>query len=106
MYHELRKPGTRSWPRNRERQSMSLMSLQRRVEPELLAQLPPSDPGAVHSRRDIRRINAMLRHAEVMARAVTRHRPHDQPSTILDLGAGDGTFMLQLARRLASRWHN
>ena len=85
---------------------MSLMSLQRRVEPELLDQLPPSDPGAVHSRRDIRRINAMLRHAEVMARAVTRHRPHDQPSTILDLGAGDGTFMLQLARRLASRWQN
>ena len=26
------------------------------------------------------------------------------PRTILDLGAGDGVFMLKIARRLASRW--
>lgn len=83
------------------------MSLQRLVEPEWLDELPATDPDAVHTRRDIRRINALLRHTGIMARALIKHCPQDRPPrTLLDIGAGDGAFMLGLARRLASRWPN
>jgi len=82
------------------------MSLERRLEPEWLDELPPSDPGAMHTRRDLQRINVLLRHPGIMARALIKHYPQDKPRAILDLGAGDGTFMLQLARRLASHWQN
>jgi len=39
-----------------------------------------------------------------MARALLRHCGPDRPRAIVDLGSGDGTFMLSVARRLASRW--
>src|SRR5262245_40208819 len=82
------------------------MSPQRRVDPEWLDQLPPTDPGAMHTRRDLRRINALLRHPSIMAQALIAHAPPEGPRTLVDLGCGDGTFMLGLARRLASRWPN
>ena len=77
----------------------------RRVEPELLDELPPLDPRAIGSRRDLRRINAWMMQAGIMARllgqATERQRP---PLTMLELGSGDGTFMLSVARRLAPMW--
>jgi len=78
----------------------------RRLEPEWLDQLPATDPGAMHTRRDLRRINALLRHPAIMTQALIRHAPPAGPRTLLDLGCGDGAFMLGLARRLASRWPN
>jgi hypothetical protein len=72
------------------------------VEPEWLDELPADDPRAMRSRRDLRRVNAWMGHAAIMARALAAHgRP--QPRTIVDLGAGDGTFMLRIARRLGWR---
>jgi hypothetical protein len=82
------------------------MSLPRRVEPEWLDHLPANNPRAVRSRRDLRRINAIMLQTGLMARALLRHYGRTQPRTILDLGAGDGTFMLGVARRLAPRWPN
>lgn len=82
------------------------MSLPRIVEPELLDQLPADDPRAVRSRHDLKLINALLFHTRMMARGLIRHCGDDRPRTLVDLGSGDGTFILGVARRLASRWPN
>src|SRR5262249_47022298 len=71
------------------------MSLQRSVEPEWLDQLAAKDPR--RHRRDLKLINAlMLQLAE--------HWQGSGPRSLLDVGSGDGTFMLRVARRLAARW--
>jgi hypothetical protein len=82
------------------------MSLPRRVEPELLDQLPPTDPRAIRSRRDLTRVNAWMRNATCVASALRRHAAGRQPQTIADLGCGDGRFTVQVARRLAPYWRN
>jgi hypothetical protein len=82
------------------------MIFPRRVEPELLDSLSAEDPRAIQSRRDLKRINALMLHTGTMARGLIKHCGNHQPRTLLELGAGDGTFMLGLARRLASRWQN
>jgi hypothetical protein len=82
------------------------MSLPRTIEPEWLDQLPADDPRAIRSRRDLKRINAMMFHTGMMARGLIKHCGHDRPRTLMDIGAGDGTFMLGVARRLVSRWPN
>ena len=79
------------------------MPAPRRVEPELLDHLPEEDPRAVRSRRDLRRVNAWMGGAGLMARLLNHH-DGPAPRTILELGAGDGTFMLGVARRLAPAW--
>ncbi len=75
----------------------------RRVEPEILDALSPDDPRAIASRRDLRRINALTFQAGIMTRLLKRHliRP---PRRILEVGAGDGAFMLAVGRKLATRW--
>jgi len=80
------------------------MSLPRIIEPEWLDRLSAADPRAIRSRRDLRRINALIFHTGMMARGLIKHCGPRQPRALVDLGAGDGTFMLGLARRLASRW--
>jgi methyltransferase family protein len=79
------------------------MSLPRRLEPEWLDHLPAEDPRALRSRRDLTRVNRFMGNAGRMAAALARHAP-SVPRTIVDLGSGDGQFMLQVARRLAPRW--
>jgi hypothetical protein len=80
------------------------MSLPRRVEPEWLDTLPADNPRAIRSRRDLRRVNAAMLQAGLMTRALIAHWRGPPPRTILDLGSGDGTFLLGVARRLAPRW--
>jgi hypothetical protein len=80
------------------------MSLPRSVEPELLDQMSAADRRAIRARRDLKRLNAVILQSGIMAPILARQWTHDQPRTILDLGAGDGTFMLSVARRLAARW--
>jgi hypothetical protein len=80
------------------------MGLLRSVEPELLDQIPADDRRAIRARRDLKRLNAVILQTGIMVRTLAEHWGRDQPRTILDLGAGDGTFMLSVARRLASRW--
>ena len=81
------------------------MSSARLMEPEWLDELDVNDPRAIRSRRDLRRVNAWMLQARIMA-ACLQHYPTGatQPTTIIELGCGDGTFMLQIARRLARRW--
>jgi hypothetical protein len=72
--------------------------MRRLVEPELLDSLPPGHAAAVWSRRDLRRINWWMRNERHVAGAIASLR--ERPVRILELGAGDGTFMLKVAQRL------
>jgi hypothetical protein len=80
------------------------MSLPRRLEPEWLDHLPADDPRAMRSRRDLTRVNSFMGNAGRMADALLQHAADKTPRTMVDLGSGDGQFMLQVARRLAPRW--
>jgi len=81
------------------------MLLSRRLQPELLDVLPAHDPVAVRSRRDLKLLNLVMLHPRIMARQMLRHAG-DRPRKIVELGAGDGSLMLRLARRLARQWPN
>ena len=80
------------------------MSLPRGVEPELLDELPADDPRAQRSRRDLELVNAFMLQSAIMARSLLKLRGAAPPRTLIDLGGGDGKFMLSVARRLAPRW--
>jgi hypothetical protein len=75
--------------------------MNRIVEPEWLDELPPDDPDAVRSRRDLCRVNAWMRHHTILASALRQALNGRVPNQIVELGAGDGNFLLQVARRLA-----
>jgi len=76
--------------------------MERLVEPELLDQLPSSDPRAIHSRRDLRRINSWMGNFRLIERElVSLSTP---PKTILEVGAGDGSLMAKLAGRFGPVW--
>ncbi len=71
------------------------MDLTRRVEPEWLDELPAEDPRAMRSRRDLKRVNAMMANARIVARALPR-----EARRVAEIGAGDGAFAVRLVRRL------
>jgi SAM-dependent methyltransferase len=81
----------------------------RTVEPELLDVLPAGDPRAVRSRRDLRRVNALMGDARTLAQVLREIAwPEVRLSasavraafSIVELGAGDGTLLLNIAQRL------
>lgn len=75
----------------------------RHLEPELLDGLPADDPRAIASRRDLVRINALMFQARIMA-SLMRQNVQKPPLRILEIGAGDGKFMLAVARLMARHW--
>ena len=77
-------------------------TMKRIVQPELLDTLPPDDPRAVRSRRDLRRLNAWMRNHAIMANALQTAANGQAPKQIIELGAGDGDFLLRVAQRLSS----
>jgi hypothetical protein len=78
--------------------------MMRVLERELLDELPADDPRAIHSRRDLQRVNAWMGHAGIMAAVLARAFQHRPPQSIVEIGAGDGTFLLRLAKRLGPQW--
>jgi SAM-dependent methyltransferase len=74
--------------------------MERVLEPEWLDELPASDARAAASRADLRRLNAILGHAGIFSRELSRRLPPWGPPRIADLGAGDGRLLLRIARRL------
>ena len=85
-------------------------SFPRTVIPELLDELPPDDPRAVHSRGDLRRVNKLMGNADIIAGAIGASGAIGATGalgarraalTIVELGGGDGTFLLELAKRVA-----
>ena len=80
------------------------MRMPRRVEPELLDLLPETDPRAIRSRRDLRRINWAMATRSIVIRGIDASIHGRRPRRIVELGAGDGSLLLGLARRRASQW--
>ncbi|TJV49225.1 MAG: methyltransferase domain-containing protein, partial [Mesorhizobium sp.] len=76
---------------------------QRNLVPEILDGLAADDVRARRSRRDLARINALMFQALIMASLMRKFLPRP-PGRILEIGAGDGTFMLKVARRMARDW--
>jgi SAM-dependent methyltransferase len=80
------------------------MAFPRTIECELLDWLPANDPDAKGSRRDLQRINLLMGHAGIFKRLLLEFWQYKKSPSILELGAGDGTLMLAVARRLAPHW--
>ena len=75
----------------------------RRVVPEWLDELPATAPEAAASRADLRRLNRLMGHAGLLAKAL---RPAMASGRrIVELGGGDGTLLLRVARILAPLAH-
>jgi hypothetical protein len=72
--------------------------MKRIVEPEWLDELPPDDPRAAGSRRDLRRLNTWMRNHAIMANALQTTANGQTPKRIVELGAGDGDFLLRVAQ--------
>jgi hypothetical protein len=77
--------------------------VKRIVQPEILDALPPDDPRALRSRRDLRRVNAWMGNDAIMAQALKNFLPA-APKEIVEIGAGDGNFLRQVAQKL--NWQN
>ncbi|MDX8517357.1 methyltransferase domain-containing protein [Mesorhizobium dulcispinae] len=78
---------------------------QRSLAPEILDGLAADDARALRSRRDLARINALMFQAPIMASLLRKFLPKP-PGRILEIGAGDGTSMLKVARRMARHWQH
>ncbi len=78
--------------------------MQRVIEPEWLDALPTDDSGAVGSRRDLLRLNACMGNARIMCRALGAALGRGTLKRLIELGAGDGKFLLKVAAKLYSRW--
>jgi len=76
----------------------------RLVETEWLDELPPDDPDAVRSRRDLRRVNSWMRHHAIMAAELLNRFPGRSPEQIVELGAGDGNYLLRVAQKTSAAW--
>jgi hypothetical protein len=79
------------------------LSMTRIVDPEWLDVLSPDDPRALKSRRDLALINRVMMQAGIMARLLGCVDGSTQPLRFLEIGSGDGGFMLSVARRLARK---
>jgi hypothetical protein len=77
------------------------VTFSRTLEPEWLDLLAADDPRARSSRRDLVRINFVMRQQAIMARLL---RPLAAPRRLADFGSGDGRFLLGVARRMAPHW--
>ena len=75
--------------------------MRRVVIPELLDHLPASDPRAIHSRGDLRRINTLMGNADIIGRELLSPGLSGSRMTIVEIGGGDGTFLLEVAKRAA-----
>lgn len=82
------------------------MLMPRHVAAEALDHLPAADPAAMRSRRDLVRIHRAMGTRAIVARGwrdlLTGAAPA-RPLRILELGAGDGSLLLGVARVLAPR---
>lgn len=80
------------------------MTLPRKVSAERLDHLPADDPAAQRSRRDLMRVHRVMGTSGIVARgwqALWPPQRRSAPLRVLELGAGDGTLLLAVARQLA-----
>ncbi len=84
--------------------TVNIEFMKRVVEPEWLDELPADDPAAARSRRDLRRLNRVMGHGTILRGLLESAMDGREPKRIVELGAGDGTLMLSLAKYFAPRW--
>ena len=83
------------------------MTMARVVAAETLDGLSENDPHAMRSRRDLQRIHRLMGTRTTLARALrkmTALKREHPPFRILELGAGDGSLMLGVARAFRNGW--
>ena len=83
------------------------MTLARIVSAETLDNLAENDPDAIRSRRDLRHVNLIMGTQSIILRALHHlmaARTKKVPLRILELGAGDGSLMLGVAKKLGATW--
>jgi len=68
----------------------------REVLPEILDHLPADDSEALRSRRDLKRINALMGNESWICRTI-RHFPEAAARGIVELGAGEGLLAARMA---------
>jgi hypothetical protein len=76
----------------------------RHVLPEALDELGADDPRGLRSRRDLQRVHVAMRSVAILRQALARLSLAAPPLRIIELGAGDGTLLLRVARALRPRW--
>ena len=74
----------------------------RSVQPEILDDLPPSDPRAVQARQDLVRLNWWMRHGRWIADGLRLGSSGGRRGqrTFVEIGAGDGVTTVAWVRRL------
>jgi hypothetical protein len=82
----------------------SARDMERYVEPEWLDALPADAPAAIGSRRDLRRLNAWMGNARRLAQVLRTVRAGAHPVHLVEVGAGDGDLLLNVARRMGDGW--
>lgn len=75
--------------------------MERVVEPEWLDDLSPADKEARQSRRDLRRLNQIMRHRPILLEHVRNLVAGRSEVQMVELGAGDGTLIQEILMRLA-----
>jgi len=63
----------------------------RKLTPELLDHLPHDDPGAIRSRRDLRRINTFMGNDSWILKNITH-----ETESITEIGTGDGNLLSKI----------
>jgi hypothetical protein len=75
----------------------------RSLEAEWLDALSTKDPRAAASRRDLRRLNSLMGHSRIFGHLLGHVMNSNRLGSLIDLGGGDATFALAIARKLAQR---
>jgi hypothetical protein len=78
--------------------------VKRIIQSEILDRLPPADPRAIRSRRDLRRINGLMGNHHLMADALQKVFCNNPIKRITEIGSGDGEFLFRVAQKIAPRW--
>lgn len=84
----------------------STRGMPRRVEPEWLDVMPACDPRAIRSREDLRLVNRLLGSTRIVIAGLDSLVEPAQPLHLVELGAGDGSLMLQLAQQRHMQWRD
>lgn len=76
--------------------------MDRVVEPEWLDDLSPANEEARQSRRDLQRLNQIMRHRPILLEQVRKLVAGRSEVQMAELGAGDGTFIQEILRGLSN----
>src|ERR1700678_3891812 len=80
--------------------------MKRLVQPEFLDTLSPEDPRALASRHDLCRVNWWMGNHRILRRALRAHLPGQTPGAIMEIGAGDGNYLLSVIKEFSPPWPN